>query len=150
MYGFLDTKYVWMWYGLYITCVKCKWWCVCLLIVWIAYKGWHFISKQLLSLMYLSNSNLSWGHYEGLWTARGPGPGPPEWYGPKLRFLLLLVHWTAAQPKRDESQSVALTCMWKLTAIRVFYWLIIHNSLLFVQSFRSGHHNVYGPVYGPV
>ena len=24
------------------------------------------------------NRNLSFGHYEGLWTALGPGPGPTE------------------------------------------------------------------------
>ena len=28
---------------------------------------------------------LSCGHYEGLWTARGQGPGPSEWYGPSGR-----------------------------------------------------------------
>ena len=41
--------------------------------MWCFSKLWN----SLLHLWYalISNSNLSWGHYEGLWTARGPGPG---------------------------------------------------------------------------
>ena len=31
-----------------------------------------------LSTIYFSNINLSGGYYEGLWTARGQGPGPTE------------------------------------------------------------------------
>ena len=89
---------------------------------WI-YNFSFFWNQHSNSDRYLSNSNLSWGHYEGFWTARRPGPGQPEWYGQssrrglyhsggprtgpnavyklssysKLRFLLLLVHWTASQ-----------------------------------------------------
>ena len=36
-------------------------------------------------ILYSSNSNLSWGHYEGLWTVRGPALGPPVWYDPSRR-----------------------------------------------------------------
>ena len=40
-----------------------------------------------------------------------------------------------------EWQLVALTYMRKLTVNHIFYWLIIHNSVL-----RRGHYNGYGPV----
>ena len=37
-----------------------------------------------------------------------------------------------------EWQLVALTCMWKLTDIRIFYWLMIHNFVFLVQIFAGG------------
>ena len=36
-----------------------------------------------------------------------------------------------------EWQLVALTCMWKLTVIHIFYWLMIYNSVLFMQFFAA-------------
>ena len=79
--------------------------------------------KKIHDVIYLSNSNLSWGGCEGFWTARGPGPEPTEWYGSSRRrgqyhfvgpcsgrgqsvsfhrarsfgFLLPLVCWTALE-----------------------------------------------------
>ena len=106
-------------------------------------------------LIYLSDSHLSLGHYEGLLTACGPRLGPPEWYSPSSTFIApkaevsiafsalnscsVITRWTS----KFDWQLVALTCTWKLTEICLFYWLMIHNSMLFVQS-------LYGPAECPL
>ena len=116
--GQKSRRQVFSWHGSSVILTICDsyhLWFIPSVIHTICYSYWTSIVNKntpakclhLLLGLFLSSSNLSWGHNEGLWTARGPyhsgSPGPGQRAVnkpsscPQLRFLLLLVHWTAAQ-----------------------------------------------------